>query len=319
MPGDDDDQQQEDELLALASIYGDGFRADHEAAEGRAFVLLLPDADAAVRLAFRAHLPSAYPSRDPPVLDLELNGVPGVSAQEQALDELAEELHAAFVPGEVCLYGWIERAREWLDTLAGALCPEPKDPAQREDKPVADPLPFVLEEKVRPAANEDRAQSAAASIDPGILRALNSIVHGEPYMEKKSTFQAHVATVKSQTEVDEVMACLLENNKVRAASHNMLAYRIRLHGDGSSGSEAFLQDYDDDGETAAGSRMLHLLQLAAVEDVVVVVSRWFGGVLLGPSRFAIINNVARQLLEQEGYIRNASGADGGKKKGKKHK
>ena len=34
------------------------------------------------------------------------------------------------------------------------------------------------------------------------------------------------------------------------------------------------QDCDDDGESAAGGRLLHLLQVAGAEDVVVVVSRW---------------------------------------------
>jgi putative IMPACT (imprinted ancient) family translation regulator len=42
--------------------------------------------------------------------------------------------------------------------------------------------------------------------------------------------------------------------------------------------------------------------MADVQDVCVLVSRWFGGVHLGPSRFAIINNTARQLLVQEGFM-----------------
>lgn len=58
-----------------------------------------------------------------------------------------------------------------------------------------------------------------------------------------------------------------------------------------------------DGEDAAGGRLLHLLQVANCTGVAVVVSRWFGGVLLGPSRFALINNTARNLLEREGYIK----------------
>ena len=84
---------------------------------------------------------------------------------------------------------------------------------------------------------------------------------------------------------------------------------------------------DDDGEDAAGGRLLHLLQLAKAENVVVVVSRWFGGVLLGPSRFGLINNCARELLVKTGFVAGAGGggADGGgggggggggKKKGK---
>lgn len=54
------------------------------------------------------------------------------------------------------------------------------------------------------------------------------------------------------------------------------------------------------------------VQLADVRNVVVVVSRWFGGVLMGPSRFTAINNTARELLEQLGHMprKGAGGAAG---------
>lgn len=58
---------------------------------------------------------------------------------------------------------------------------------------------------------------------------------------------------------------------------------------------------------------------ADVRNTVVVVSRWFGGILLGPARFGLINNTARQLLEQTGFIQQASTAAGGKQGGKKHR
>jgi hypothetical protein len=50
----------------------------------------------------------------------------------------------------------------------------------------------------------------------------------------------------------------------------------------------------------------------------VVVSRWFGGILLGPSRFTLINNTARRQLAATGYIQPAaSGSSGaGRKSGK---
>ena len=43
-------------------------------------------------------------------------------------------------------------------------------------------------------------------------------------------------------------------------------------------------DCDDDGETAAGGRLLNLLTILDVTDVAVVVTRWFGGIHLGPGR-----------------------------------
>lgn len=57
-------------------------------------------------------------------------------------------------------------------------------------------------------------------------------------------------------------------------------------------------DNDDDGEDAAGGRLAHLLEIRDEDGVLVVVSRWYGGIQLGPRRFALINNVARDVLEQ---------------------
>lgn len=48
-----------------------------------------------------------------------------------------------------------------------------------------------------------------------------------------------------------------------------------------------MQDNDDDGEAAAGGRIAHLMQLMEVVNVLVVVSRWYGGVKLGPDRCGV--------------------------------
>jgi putative IMPACT (imprinted ancient) family translation regulator len=44
------------------------------------------------------------------------------------------------------------------------------------------------------------------------------------------------------------------------------------------------------------------LQVTNAKNVCVVISRWFGGILLGPYRFKHINNCARDLLEECGEI-----------------
>ena len=88
-------------------------------------------------------------------------------------------------------------------------------------------------------------------------------------------------------------------------------------------------DNDDDGETAAGGRLAHLLQilvgvlsrtpgpalltdLQEVNNVLVVVTRYFGGILLGPDRFKHINQAARNALELGGFLDNGT-ADSHKK------
>lgn len=74
-----------------------------------------------------------------------------------------------------------------------------------------------------------------------------------------------------------------------------------------------LIDYDDDGESQAGARLKHLLEILELENVMVVVTRWYGGTLLGPDRFKHINQAARDALELAGFL------DEDKKEGKKVK
>ena len=73
-----------------------------------------------------------------------------------------------------------------------------------------------------------------------------------------------------------------------------------------------LADNDEDGESGAGAKMGALLDMMDVECCVVVVSRWYGGIHLGPDRFKHINNCARALL-QESFADHCKSGPGGKK------
>lgn len=63
-----------------------------------------------------------------------------------------------------------------------------------------------------------------------------------------------------------------------------------------------MQEFHDDGEGGAGIKIMHFLQDSNVRNVLVVVSRWYGGILLGPARFMYITDAARGVLEQGGYL-----------------
>lgn len=88
---------------------------------------------------------------------------------------------------------------------------------------------------------------------------------------------------------------LKSNRKIATATHNILAYRIHINSQG-----VYQQDCDDDGESGAGGRLLHLLQIMNVQNAAVVVTRWFGGILLHADRFKHINNVARIVIQESG-------------------
>ncbi|MEG0096255.1 MAG: YigZ family protein [Raoultibacter sp.] len=91
-------------------------------------------------------------------------------------------------------------------------------------------------------------------------------------VEKKSRFIASVAHVATEA---EALAFLEEiRAEHRMARHNVYAYVLR---------EGGRVRYSDDGEPqkTAGMPTLEVIQHAHITDVIVVVTRYFGGVLLG--------------------------------------
>jgi len=137
-------------------------------------------------------------------------------------------------------------------------------------------------------------------------------ISGEPFLEKKSSFQAHLCEVHSEQDVREALDQLLtSSSKIQRATHNMHAWRIAERATPSDsehpGRVVIKHDNDDDGEDAAGNKLAYLLDMRKDENVLVVVSRWYGGILLGPKRFAHIVNVARKLLVEYTTTKNGSG------------
>ncbi|MBR1627942.1 MAG: YigZ family protein [Lachnospiraceae bacterium] len=95
------------------------------------------------------------------------------------------------------------------------------------------------------------------------------------YTEKKSKFLGVVASVKSE---EEAVAFLEAKKKqYHDARHNCSAWRIC----GASGEVT--SRFSDDGEPSgtAGKPMLEVLEGAGVVNAICVVTRYFGGVLLG--------------------------------------
>lgn len=90
-------------------------------------------------------------------------------------------------------------------------------------------------------------------------------------IEKKSRFIATIASVKTDKEATEFIADI--KKKYWDARHNCFAYVV--------GKD--LQRFSDDGEPngTAGKPMLDILVSQNIQDICVVVTRYFGGVLLG--------------------------------------
>ena len=108
-------------------------------------------------------------------------------------------------------------------------------------------------------------------------RTIRGTAAGE-YEEKKSRFLAAAAHVESEEELwfSQRYRAFLEQVRAanRTARHNVYAYKLR---------EGSRERYSDDGEPAktAGTPVLEVIGHSGLTDLIIVVTRYFGGILLG--------------------------------------
>ncbi|XP_077463026.1 protein IMPACT [Stigmatopora argus] len=301
----DDLQSQMEEVEALSSIYGDEWCVIDEAS--RIFCIKISNdaQDAKLTACLQIILPPDYPSAAPPIYQINAAWLRG--SERVRLANSLEDLYLGHA-GESILYMWVEKIREFLlekaqDSEAVTqskkvtlTAEEEEDDEDEEDMPDLGGLTLSVEDAQHFLQHEND------EVAPPIK-------HGSCITDRRSTFQPHLAPVVTPRQVKATLERLYDNKKIASATHNIYAYRIYCED-----KHSFLQDCEDDGETAAGGRLLHLLQILDVRNVLVVVSRWYGGILLGPDRFKHINNCARSILVEEGYT--ASSEDIAKSAGK---
>lgn len=95
----------------------------------------------------------------------------------------------------------------------------------------------------------------------------------DEYIVEKSKFIGYAKPIKSEDDAKEFIAEIKEKHK--DATHNVWAYTVGLNMN--------IQRFSDDGEPSgtAGIPVLEVIKKEDLRDVVVVVTRYFGGVKLG--------------------------------------
>ncbi|KAJ8708740.1 hypothetical protein PYW08_010122 [Mythimna loreyi] len=256
--------KQEEEIEALSSIYGADWSTEDEAT--RSYSVRIEDNKNEVIL--YVTMPDDYPSQSPPKYELS---APWMERKAKTnLHHTLDEVYLENV-GENVVFQWVEKIREVLQAI-------------------------------KPPEKKEKAKPRAVEVLDKTLININcpEITHGQVIIDRKSSFQGHAAEVHSLEDVNAVLSKLKLNKKILNATHNMYAYRIERK---TAKGVSILQDCDDDGEAHAGGRMLHLLQILDQRNTLVVVSRWYGGIQLGPDRFRHINNASRQAIQQAGLLK----------------
>jgi hypothetical protein len=236
------------EVEAINSIYGDGSLVS---ANDEVYILHLPQQVTSLRIQF----PPDYPASPPSVLGIHSSGGNARIGKASSVAEVFRDtLGALFQTGEVCLFDVIEE----VNNILGA----------NDDR-----TDTIEDASLHPEVVESPPQPDPASISAD----KPSWILSDVVTELKSVFVARCAAVSSPDQATRYVQHLLDSDKkVRSATHNITAWRIK--GDNS----VTFQDCDDDGESAAGGRVLHLMQLMDLWNVMVVVTRWYGGHQLGP-------------------------------------
>ena len=107
-------------------------------------------------------------------------------------------------------------------------------------------------------------------------------------IEKKSKFIANLFYIESVKEAEEII------NKIKKkyfdARHNCIAYRVLE-------KDRLIEKSSDDGEPSgtAGAPMLSILQKNNLKNVLVIVTRYFGGILLGTG--GLVRAYSNSLLQ----------------------
>lgn len=285
-----------DEITSINSIYGDDTLFPLPSSSF--YSLTLPSRP---KISLRLEFPPDYPDAPPSILGTQSvgNDIPKGSGVQIATI-IRDVLSEIYVPGAPVIFDLIEESGQKLSQLglnaSGTANEEPQN----------------LETHGQESSHQqelyaDDAQPVGEDLGPPPPWELSAVV-----TEKKSVFVARAAPVSSVEEAKLYLGNLLATDKkVAKATHNITAWRIQ------GGGGVQFQDCDDDGETAAGGRLLHLLELMGSWNVMVVVTRWYGGVQLGPDRFRFINQCGREAVlkvEEERKAREERKEGKGKKK-----
>ena len=107
-------------------------------------------------------------------------------------------------------------------------------------------------------------------------------------VEKKSRFIANLFYVESVKEAEEIIKII--KKKYFDARHNCIAYRVLE-------KDRLIEKSSDDGEPSgtAGAPMLNILQKNNLKNVLVIVTRYFGGILLGTG--GLVRAYSNSLLQ----------------------
>lgn len=195
--------------------------------------------------------PVEYPEQAPSIIQVitrDVRKFPDNNYLEELITQLLLDL---FNVGDVVIFEFLGEVEQFFE--------EYEQRHQEETKKIEQQMENLRIEEMkqkRIRVLESTHASTQVQQPPKLtIDVTASWFQSEPVIDRGSTFIAFAKQVHSVDEARDHFELLLTDRKISRANHNMNAWRIK----GENG--VAFQDCDDDGETAAGLRMLHLLQV----------------------------------------------------------
>lgn len=118
------------------------------------------------------------------------------------------------------------------------------------------------------------------------------IIFKDIIIDRKSKYTIVGWYVKNYEEVGEFLKYLKKDKYFRDATHNSFAYRIKQE------NGSILEGKNDDGETGAWMCILREIQRENGINMVIVVTRYFGGIKLQTDRFKNVIDACKMFFEK---------------------
>ncbi len=108
--------------------------------------------------------------------------------------------------------------------------------------------------------------------------------------DRGSKYSVSAGRVKNREDIKKFLNKLKSNKKYAKATHNTFAASISKDG-------VIYETKSDDGETGAGNVILRIVNASDYTDMVVCVTRWFGGIKLEGDRFKHVQDATKYFFE----------------------
>ncbi|KAK6876407.1 Protein IMPACT-like protein [Candida tropicalis] len=194
-------------------------------------------------LSIQLNFPSEYPEEIPQLLQVLIENNSRFTDVNYLEKHINEILSKVYIPEQVVMFEFLTELQEFFDKYIEEH-PEPIPSPKQKQKPISSP--------------DDRSitpQPVKVEIPKEIIDPTIGWFQSEPIVDRSSTFIAYARKVDNLQQAQDYLNILITDKKVSKAAHNISSWRIKTE------NGVVYQDCDDDGETAAGSRLLHLLQV----------------------------------------------------------